>query len=50
MIPKRIIQVWMQGPLNSKIKENIMRLNPGYEYLFFSEKDCINYIKTHEHE
>lgn len=47
MIPKRIIQVWMQGPLNSKIKENIMRLNPGYEYLFFSEKDCINYIKTH---
>ena len=47
MIPKRIIQVWMQGPLDSKIKNNIMKLNPGYEYLFFSEKECIDYIKTH---
>lgn len=50
MIPKRIIQVWMQGPLNSKIKDNIMQLNPGYEYLFFSEKDCINYINKYYSE
>lgn len=47
MIPKHIIQVWMQGPLDSKIKDNIMRLNPGYEYSFFSERDCIDYINTH---
>ena len=44
-IPKKIIQVWLQGEVDKKYKENIMELNPDYDYIFFQEKDCINFLR-----
>ena len=43
-IPKKICQVWLQGNVPEYIKNNVMKLNPGYEYIFFNEKDCIEYL------
>ena len=45
-IPKKICQVWMQGNKPYYIKENIMKLNPNYTYNFFTEKDCIEYLRA----
>lgn len=44
-IPKVIYQVWIQNKLPEYIKKNIMEKNPNYEYRFFSEENCINYLK-----
>ena len=46
-IPKQIIQVWLQGPVSDKIKNNLLLLNPSYKYYFFTEKECLKYIETH---
>ena len=43
-IPKKIYQVWMQGNVPSKIKDNLMKYNKGYEYEFFDEAKCKKYI------
>jgi mannosyltransferase OCH1-like enzyme len=45
-IPRRIIQVWLQGCLDDKVKNNLLRLNPDYEYLFFSENECVEYLNN----
>ena len=45
-IPKKIIQIWLQGDVDKKYKENIIRLNPEYEYELFQEKNCINFLRN----
>jgi hypothetical protein len=44
-IPKKIIQVWLQGGMYLKYKKNLLKLNPFYDYEFFDEKKCISFIK-----
>jgi mannosyltransferase OCH1-like enzyme len=46
-IPKKVIQIWLQGEVNKKYKENILKLNPDYQYKFFQEKDCLEFLRTH---
>lgn len=46
-IPKNIYQVWMQGKLPEYVKKNIVDKNPDYDYKFFSEEDCLHYLKQH---
>ena len=45
-IHKKICQVWMQGNKPDYIKDNIMKLNPDYAYIFYTEKDCIEYLRA----
>ena len=45
MIPKKIYQVWLQGNIPTKVKKNIMDLNPEYEYNFFNEEKCKQFLK-----
>ena len=49
-IPKKIYQVWMQGELPEYVKNNIVDKNTDYEYFFFTEYDCLQYLKTHYKE
>lgn len=46
-IPKKVIQVWIQGEIDEKYRDNILKLNPDYKYKFFQEKDCLEFLKTH---
>lgn len=49
-IPRRIFQSWKSKELPPELQQNINRikeLNPGYEYQFFDDDDCRNYILKH---
>ena len=46
-IPKKVIQIWIQGEVDKKYKENILNLNPDYQYQFFQEKDCLEFLRNY---
>ena len=46
-IPKKVIQIWLQGEVDKKYKENILNLNPDYQYQFFQEKDCLEFLRNY---
>ena len=50
-IPKKIIQTYKDNNYNSILHYNAVQtfidLNPEYEYYFFDDIDCRNFIKTH---
>lgn len=49
MIPKRLIQTHKSaahlGPLHRKCAQSLKKLNRDFEYLFFSDKECREFIK-----
>lgn len=44
-IPKRIIQVWMQGQIPGRYKQRLLKLNPSYQYLFFTLPECLAFLR-----
>ena len=52
-IPRRIVQSWCNRNLTPGIEElcNTHRnCNPGYEYVFYDDKECRDFIEEHFHE
>ena len=50
LIPKIIIQTWKSHDIPEKYKsdmESIRKLNPDYTYLFFTDKDILEFITGH---
>lgn len=45
-IPLHCIQVWLQGKLPDKVRNNIMKLNPYIKYSFFDEKACQEFLQN----
>lgn len=50
-IPKHILQIAIGEKYISNIpvdliKNNLLTLNPGYEYTLFTESDCINFLEN----
>ena len=58
MIPKRLIQLWLtpedaatcQKPplklLHRKCQQSLLKLHPDFEYCFFSNEDCVEFMKA----
>ena len=52
-IPRRIIQSWCNRNLTPGIVNlcaSHRQCNPGYEYVFYDDKECRDFIKEHFHE
>lgn len=49
-IPLHCIQVWLQGKLPDKVRNNIMKLNPDIKYSFFDDKACQEFLKENFEE
>ena len=49
MIPKRIIQVWLGGPMPNQIEEWVAAWkDPGWEYALITEKDITKDLICYE--
>ena len=52
-IPRRIVQSWVNRnftPGIEKLCESHQRCNPGYEYVFYDDKECHAFVKEHFHK
>ena len=52
-IPRRIIQSWCNRNLTPgviKLCASHRHCNPGYEYVFYDDKECRDFIKKHFHK
>ena len=52
-IPRRIVQSWVDRNLTpgiQKLCESHRGCNPGYEYVFYDDKECHAFIREHFHE
>lgn len=51
-IPRRIVQSWIDRnltPAIEKLCESHRKCNPGYEYVFYDDKECREFIEKHFH-
>jgi len=47
LIPKKIYQTYKsKSSVPQKVFENIKKYGPEYDYEFFSDEDCVTFIKS----
>lgn len=49
-IPKKIYQSWKTknlSPEMARVTDRVKKLNPGYEYFLYDDKDCRQFLLTH---